>query len=81
MNEEDDSESSSDLEEENGGKKQDDMFKMEEDPLDIEPEESKISKVLSDKITKIVILLVLSLIFLLPFCSAETYTDHTLVHE
>lgn len=35
------------------------------------PEESKISKTLSDKTTKIVVILVLFLLFMLAFCSTD----------
>jgi hypothetical protein len=39
------------------------------------PEESKISKTLSDKTTRTVIILVLVLLFLLTLCNIETYKD------
>jgi len=52
----------------------------EEDDL-VVPEESKISKVLSDKTTRTVVLLVLALLFLLQICSMDTYLSPVLVHE
>ena len=45
------------------------------------PEESKISKTLSDKTTKIVVILVLFLLFMLAFCSTDAYVENTLVFE
>ena len=39
------------------------------------PEESKISKILSDQTTKTVIILVLCLLFCLPAFTVETYLD------
>ena len=41
------------------------------------PEESKISKILSDQTTKTVIILVLCLVFCLPAFTVETYLDDT----
>ena len=46
----------------------------EEDEEEIEvPQESYISKVLSEQTTKIVIILVLILLFILPFFQSDTY--------
>lgn len=39
------------------------------------PEESKISKTLSDKTTRTVVILVLVLLFLLALCSIDSYTE------
>ncbi len=44
------------------------------------PEESKISKTLSDKTTRTVVILVLVLLFLLALCSVDTYTETDIVH-
>jgi hypothetical protein len=44
------------------------------------PEESKISKTLSDKTTKIVVILVLFLLFMLAFCSTDSYISNTLIY-
>ena len=45
------------------------------------PEESKISKTLSDKTTKTVVLLVLCMLFMLAVCSLDTYVDPIYLHE
>ena len=45
------------------------------------PEESKISKVLSDKTTRTVVILVLVLLFLLAGCSIDTYTETDIQHK
>jgi hypothetical protein len=45
------------------------------------PEESKISKTLSDSTTKWVVMLVLSLLFLLAVCSVDSYFDVKVIHE
>lgn len=45
------------------------------------PEESKISRTLSDKTLKSVVSLVLLLLFLLPVVTADTYISPTYVHE
>ena len=45
------------------------------------PEESKISRTLSDKTLKSVVSLVLLLLFLLPVVTANTYISPTYVHE
>lgn len=45
------------------------------------PEESKISRTLSDKTLKSVVSLVLLLLFLLPVVTASTYVSPTYVHE
>jgi len=45
------------------------------------PEESKISKTLSDQTTRTVVMLVLCLLFLLPVCTSETYVDVTKIHK
>ena len=45
------------------------------------PQESKISRMLTEKTIKIVILVVLYLLFLLPLCSAETWDDPYTLHE
>ena len=53
-------------------------FKSEEDELDDEdliPQESKISKTLSEKTTKTVIILILLMLFLLPLFQESTYID------
>jgi len=52
----------------------------EEEDL-VVPEESKISKTLSDKTTRTVVLLVLSLLFMLQICSMESYVSPVLMHE
>ena len=44
------------------------------------PEESKISKTLSDKTTKIVVILVLFLLFMLAFYSTDSYISNTLIY-
>ena len=49
----------------------------EEDDNDLIPEESKISKILSDQTTKTVIILVLCLLFCLPAFTVETYLGDT----
>jgi hypothetical protein len=56
----------------------DEMFEAdeEEDQAQI-PEESKISRILSDKTTKTVIILVLCLLFCLPAFTVETYLGDT----
>ena len=46
------------------------------------PEESKISKILSDQTTKTVIILVLCLLFCLPAFTVETYMgDTVMLHD
>lgn len=45
------------------------------------PEESKISKTLSDKTLKSVVMLVLLLLFILPVVTAETYITIPYMHE
>ena len=45
------------------------------------PEESKISKTLSDKTTRTVVILVLILLFLLALCSIDSYTETDLQHK
>ena len=45
------------------------------------PMESKISKVLSDKTTRTVVILVLCLLFLLPLCTHDTWLDGTKFHD
>jgi len=45
------------------------------------PEESKISKTLSDKTIKTVVMLVLFLLFMLSICSADTYIDSDIIHK
>lgn len=45
------------------------------------PEESKISKTLSDKTTKTVVILVLSMLFMLAICSIDTYHEPVYRHE
>lgn len=44
------------------------------------PEESKISKTLSDKTIKTVVMLVLLLLFMLAICSSEAYLDSDIMH-
>lgn len=44
------------------------------------PEESKISKTLSDKTIKTVVMLVLFLLFMLAICSADTYVESNIMH-
>ena len=44
------------------------------------PEESKISKTLSDKTIKTVVMLVLLLLFMLAVCSSESYIDSDIMH-
>jgi len=56
------------------------VLSEDEEELDV-PEESKISKTLSDKTTRTVVLLVLLLLFLLQICSMETYVTTVFVHE
>lgn len=68
------------LSEEDSGPEEalDEMFEEddEDDTAQI-PEESKISKILSDQTTKTVIILVLCLLFCLPAFTVETYLDDT----
>lgn len=45
------------------------------------PEESKISKTLSDKTTRTVVILVLILLFLLALCSIDSYTETDILHK
>lgn len=45
------------------------------------PEESKISKTLSDKTTRTVVILVLILLFLLALCSIDSYTETDIMHS
>lgn len=45
------------------------------------PEESKISKTLSDQTIKTVVMLVLFLLFMLAICSSETYLDSDIMHN
>lgn len=45
------------------------------------PQESKISKTLSDKTTRTVVILVLCLLFLLPLCTHDTWLDGTNYHD
>lgn len=45
------------------------------------PEESKISKTLSDKTTRTVIVLVLVLLFLLALCNVDTYSETDIIHH
>jgi hypothetical protein len=45
------------------------------------PEESKISKTLSDKTTRTVVILVLVLLFLLAICSPDSYTETDILHK
>jgi len=45
------------------------------------PEESKISKTLSDSTTKCVVMLVLCLLFMLAVCSVDSYYDVKVIHE
>ena len=52
----------------------------EDDDLDV-PVEPIIAKTLSDRTTKIVVMLVLIMLFCLEFFKMETYTDDLLVHE
>jgi len=53
----------------------------DDDDLDI-PAESRISKTLSEKTIKTVIILVLCLLFLLPVCQIETYeVGQNVMHE
>jgi len=54
----------------------------EESDSDVEiPEESKISKTLSDKTIKTVVMLVLLLLFMLAICSSEAYISSDIMHE
>lgn len=54
------------------------MFEDDEDDEEGQiPEESKISKILSDQTTKTVIILVLCLLFCLPAFTVETYLSDT----
>ena len=54
----------------------------EEEEIEIEiPEETNISKTLSDSITKTVIMLVLTLLVMQSACNTDTYTDVTWVHR
>lgn len=56
-------------------------IKIEDDlEMDI-PTESRISKTLSNKTTKVVVMLVLILLFSLPFVQIETYSDPYLLHK
>jgi len=61
----------------------DNMFdEDEEDDTANIPEESKISKILSDQTTKTVIILVLCLLFCLPAFTVETYMgDTVMLHD
>lgn len=45
------------------------------------PEESKISKTLSERILRAVVILVLLLLFLLPVVSSDTYISPIFLHE
>jgi len=45
------------------------------------PEESKISKTLSAKTTRTVVILVLILLFLLELCSIDTWVETDIVHQ
>ena len=45
------------------------------------PEESKISKTLSERILRAVVVLVLLLLFLLPVVSSDTYISPIFLHE
>ena len=56
------------------------LLDLEGDELEI-PEESKISKTLSDKTTRTVVIMVLMLLFSLPVLQIETYVDPVLVHD
>jgi len=58
----------------------DDSDSEDEGMQDI-PQESKISKVLSDKTTRTVVILVLCLLFLLPLCTPNTWLDGTKFHD
>lgn len=56
-------------------------LKLEEEDTEVEiPEESKISKTLSDKTIKTVVMLVLLLLFMLAICSSEAYVDNDIIH-
>ena len=45
------------------------------------PEESKISKSLSDRTTRTIVLLILCLLFVLPYLSVDTYFQTSMYHE
>lgn len=45
------------------------------------PLESRISKILSEQTTKVVVLLVLALLFILPSLQLEVYTETYLIHD
>lgn len=53
----------------------------EEEGMGDIPVESKISKTLSDKTTRTVVILVLCLLFLLPLCTHDTWLDGTNFHD
>jgi len=53
----------------------------DEDEMGDIPQESKISKTLSDKTTRTVVILVLCLLFLLPLCTHDTWLDGTKFHD
>lgn len=55
------------------------MEESEEEEIEI-PEESNISKTLSDNTTRTVIVLVLSLLIMQSVCNTETYFTPVLVH-
>ena len=59
-----------------------DAVEAMEEPEEVEvPMESRISRMLSEKVIKIVIILVLSLLFLPPIISVETWQEPYLMHE
>lgn len=60
----------------------DNVISLHNDELDQGiPEESKISKKLSDSTTKAVVMMVLALLFILAICSIDAYTDTVTLHE
>ena len=56
------------------------VLSEDEDELSV-PDESKISRTLSDKTTRTVVILVLSLLILLQICSLDTYVSTGFVHD
>lgn len=63
-----------------GDEIQPDAESSEEEDTQI-PEESKISKTLSDKTIKTVVMLVLFLLFMLAICSSDTYIEGDNLHN
>ena len=66
----------------NFSEKQQLHYEVEDDEEEVEiPNESKISKTLSERTTKIVIILVLCMLFILPVFQPDTYGTDTTSHQ